>query len=63
MKANNSKKDSITAPLLKDVIVNDKVNQKLNRENVSIGSKPISPPALYEDQGEGYNANFVFPQE
>lgn len=63
MKANNSKKDSITAPLLKDVIVRDKVNQKLNRENLLIGSKPLNAPALYEDQGEGYNANFVFPQE
>lgn len=63
MKANNSKKDTVTAPLLKDVVVRDRANQKLDRENVLIGSKPLNPPALYEDQGEGYNANFVFPQE
>jgi hypothetical protein len=63
MKANNSKKDTITAPLLKDVIARDKACQQADRQNVSIGSKPLNPPALYEDQGEGYNANYVFPQE
>jgi hypothetical protein len=63
MKANNSKKDSITVPLLKDVVVRDKANQKATRENVSIGSKPLKSPALYEDAGEGYNASYVFPQE
>jgi len=29
----------------------------------SVGSKPLQPPALYEDAGEGYNSDFTFPQE
>jgi hypothetical protein len=63
MKSNNSKKDSITAPLLKDVIKRDKANQKQCRSEVSVGPKPLNSPALYEDSGEGYNANFTFPQD
>jgi hypothetical protein len=63
MKANNSKQEPITRPLLKEVVARDKFNQKMLRETVSIGSKPLDPPALYEDSGEGFNANFVFPQK
>ena len=63
MKANKSKQESITRPLLRDVVARDQYNQKIVRETVSIGSKPLNPPALYEDSGEGYNANYVFPQE
>ena len=63
MKSKDSSKQSVTAPLLKDVIESDKANQMANRETVSIGSKPLNPPALYEDSGEGYNADFTLPQE
>lgn len=63
MKANNSKKESITAPLLKDAVKQDKANAKAIRDNVSVGSKPLDPPALYEDSGEGYDTDFTFPQE
>ncbi len=63
MKAKDSKKGSITTPLLKDVVARDKAGQKTIKEDVSIGSKPLDPPALYEDSGNGYNADFVFPQE
>jgi hypothetical protein len=63
MKANNSRKESITAPLLKEAIEQHKANAKANRENASSGSKPLNPPALYEDSGEGYNPDFTFPQE
>lgn len=63
MKANNSNKGSITTPLLKDVIARDQATQKADRETVLIGQKPLNPPALYEDSGEGYNADFTFPQE
>jgi hypothetical protein len=63
MKKNNPKRESVTAPLLKDVVKRDKANTKAIRENVSIGEKPLDPAALYEDPGEGYNADFTFPQE
>lgn len=63
MKTKNSKSESVTAPLLQDMVKQDKANTKLIRENVSIGEKPLNPPALYEDSGEGYNSDFTFPQE
>lgn len=63
MKANKSKHDSITKPLLKDVIELDKAHAKAVRDSVTIGQKPLNPPALYEDSGEGYNPKFTFPQD
>ncbi|HZS56165.1 MAG TPA: hypothetical protein VFA65_17310 [Bryobacteraceae bacterium] len=63
MKGINSKNESITAPLLKDMIAQDKANTKVTQENASISSNPLDPPALYEDAGDGYNADFTFPQE
>ncbi len=33
------------------------------REQVSVGSDPLPSPDLYQDAGEGYNADFTFPQE
>jgi hypothetical protein len=63
MKRINSKNQSVTATLLKDVMAQHKANTKATQENVSIGSKPLDPPALYEDAGEGYNADFTIPQE
>lgn len=63
MKTKNSKQDSVTAPLLKDLVNVDQANQKANRDQVSIGQKPLNSPALYDDSGEGYNADFTFPQE
>lgn len=63
MKANKLKNQSITAPLLKDVVELDKANTKATRETVTIGQKPLNPPALYEDSGEGYNADYTFPQD
>ena len=63
MKARHIKKETITGPVLKDLIARDKANQKFNRDEVTIGEKPLDPPALYEDSGEGYNADFTFPQD
>ncbi|HEX4749846.1 MAG TPA: hypothetical protein VH302_09920 [Bryobacteraceae bacterium] len=63
MKTKNSKQDSITAPLLKDLAIADQANQKSNCDNVSIGQKPLDPPALYEDAGEGYNSDYIYPQQ
>jgi hypothetical protein len=62
MKGINSEKQSVTMPLLKDVIAQHKANTKVTQENASIGSKPLDPPALYQDGGEGYNADFTLPQ-
>jgi len=65
MKTNKAKKqESFTAPLLKDVVTLDQANRKANLDNVnvSIGNKPLDPPALYEDSGDGYNPDFTFPQ-
>jgi len=63
MRQSDVKKGSITAPVLKDLAERDRAMQKANREEVSIGSKPLNPPAQYEDSGEGYNADFTFPQQ
>jgi hypothetical protein len=62
MKNDGRQKGSITKPLLKDLIDQQKANQKCNPDP-TIGSTPLPPPALYEDAGEGYNGDFVFPQE
>lgn len=63
MKQRDAKKSSITAPVLKDLVERDLAQQKANCEQVSIGSKPLNPPALYEDSGEGYNPDFTYPQQ
>jgi len=63
MKTKNSKQDSVTAPLLKDLVTADRASQKSNCDNVSIGQKPVDPPALYEDAGEGYNSDYTYPQQ
>jgi hypothetical protein len=63
MKVNRSKNDSITAPLLKDVVECDQANRRTISDNVSIGQKPLTPPALYEDAGEGYNPDYTYPQQ
>ena len=63
MKVNRLKKDSITASLLKDVVECDQANRKATCDNVSVGRKPLDPPALYEDAGEGYNPDYTHPQQ
>ncbi|HTU48109.1 MAG TPA: hypothetical protein VMF91_23820 [Bryobacteraceae bacterium] len=63
MKSNDRQNGSITEPLLKDLMDRDKANSKINDSGPSVGSKPLQPPALYEDAGEGYNSDFTFPQE
>lgn len=63
MKVKKSSKEAITGPLLKDLVQRDEANAKINRENVSVGSKPLPAPAQYEDAGEGYNQDFTFPQQ
>jgi hypothetical protein len=63
MKTKNSKQDSVTAPLLKELVTRDQANQKSNCDKVSIGQKPLDPPALYEDAGEGYNSDYTYSQQ
>jgi hypothetical protein len=63
MKSDKSKNALITAPVLKDLMDWDNARQKANREQVAIGSKPLSPPSSYEDAGAGYNSNYTYPQQ
>lgn len=41
----------------------EKANSKVSNPDPSVGSKPLSPPDLYQDPGQGYNQDFTFPQE
>ncbi len=68
MKEKKGKEASLTQPLLKDLITRQKAESKLTfggvaSDKTNAGSTPLDPPALYEDSGAGYNANFVFPQD
>jgi hypothetical protein len=63
MKSNKRPKASVTKPLLKELVDRQKADQKKQQQNPSVGSKPLNPPALYEDAGNGYNPDFTFPQE
>jgi hypothetical protein len=63
MKQRDAKKGSMTAPVLKELVERDLASQKASCEQASIGSKPLNPPALYEDSGEGYRSGFTFPQD
>lgn len=62
MNSNGRRKGSVTKPLLKDLVDRDKANSQLNKQDPTVGSAPIDPPALYEDSGEAYNADLTFPQ-
>ena len=64
MKAKKGQEASITQPLLKDLIDRQKVQTKNTLDNMaSVSDTPLAQPDLYQDPGQGYNANFVFPQD
>ena len=64
MKAKNkSQRGSVTGPLLESIVEEDKANSQALFLDPSIGSKPLPQPDLYQDSGNGYNANFVDPQD
>jgi len=63
MKTNKRPKQSVTKPLLKELVDRQKANLKVQTQNPSIGSKPCNRPALFEDPGMGYNPDFTFPQD
>ena len=63
MQSKDRKKESITAPLLKDLVDREKADSKFKDPDPSVGSKPLPPPDLYQDSGGGYNTDFTFPQE
>jgi len=54
---------SFSAPLLDSIVELDKANYRANFRESTVGSTPLPQPALYQDSGSGYNANFVFPQD
>jgi hypothetical protein len=62
-KPNNQKEPSISGPLLRDMLKNQKKNLKAVMAEPTIGSQPLAQPDLYQDPGSGYNANFTFPQD
>jgi K+-transporting ATPase c subunit len=61
MKADKRDKESVTKPLLEDLVKRQKTDSKI--ENPTVGSTPLPPPDLYQDSGGGYNPDFTFPQE
>ncbi len=63
MNSNGRRKGSVTKPLLKKLVDLDKANAKTVKQIPTVESKPVDPPALYEDAGEAYNPDFTFPQE
>ena len=60
MKSDKTQSGSITQPLLKELM--DRAKDETKR-NPSLETTPLTPAALYEDAGDGYNSNFTFPQE
>jgi hypothetical protein len=56
-------KDSITKPLLKDLLKRQKIDTDKVMPEVEVGSSPISPSDLFQDAGGGYNQNLIYPQE
>lgn len=62
MNSNESRKGSVTTPLLKELADRQKADLKIIMQP-SVGSKPLKPSDLYQDPGGGYNTNFTFPQE
>jgi hypothetical protein len=63
MKSNTSQKGSVVKPLLKELVDLNKANKNAVKPNPVVESTPMQSPALYEDDGEGYNPDFTFPQE
>ena len=49
--------------MLSDLVNRHKANQKALLEEPQVESTPLDPPDLYQDAGNGYNADFTFPQE
>jgi len=63
MNSNGRRKGSVTKLLLKELVDLEKAKAKANQQDPSVESKPVDPPDLYQDAGQGYNRNFTFPQE
>jgi hypothetical protein len=59
----DTKGSPVSGPLLESVVGLDKANFEANFPAPSVGSKPLPQPDLYQDQGSGYNADFMFPQD
>ena len=56
-------KPSITGPMLKSVLEIEKGGRAKEGQVPSVSSEQLRPAAEYQDDGGGYNANYVFPQE
>ena len=62
MKSKPNSKESITGPMLKDLMDRQKIESKSKLKEVTVGSDPLPAPDLYQDAGSGYNPDFTFPQ-
>lgn len=66
MKRQENPKGSITKPLLKDLVNRKQAEDKQNPVVPAVENSPAKhpvQPALYQDSGSGFNANFTFPQD
>ena len=66
MKRQENPKGSITKPLLQDLISRKQGNTKQNPVVPAVEKSPAkqpAQPALYQDEGSGFNSNFTFPQD
>ncbi len=65
MNSKNRLSDSITKPLLKDLVERSKATNNALTKFVepSVSANPLEPSDLYQDSGSGYNADFSIPQE
>jgi len=63
MKSRKQPKGSITEPVLRDMLDRQKADSEAELKNITVGSKPLPSPDLYQDPGGGYNPDFTFPQE
>ena len=66
MKRQENPKGSITKPLLQELINRKGANDKLKPVAPAVEKSPVkqpAQPALYQDEGGGFNSNFTFPQD
>ena len=61
-KQSESINQSITGPILKPMFEIEKAIRNKEGQIPAVDSEKLQPAAEYQDDGGGYNSNFVFPQ-
>jgi len=62
MKTFKTPEGPVTKPLLKRLVQQHQADLKKQVRIVTVGSKPLPPPDLYQDAGGGFNSNLSFLQ-